>query len=204
MRALDEKHYLKHYFSNRDAASFMRERGKAGRRYDTVSWMLYVDLRSYFEGSILFNSTKIVKGTGLDIRMPMCDLRIFDIARRMPSRFKGRRSRTRSPCVAPQVGCFPSPVAYRKKLGFPVPISGWLADPAYNADIERAFRSEAAAKFFNVREIQALLNMFLGRKTNLWHRLRYRGSKAGLWRRVWSIYVFIRWYELFFMDGKRS
>ena len=30
MRALDEKHYLKRYFPNRDAAAFMRERGAAG------------------------------------------------------------------------------------------------------------------------------------------------------------------------------
>ncbi len=182
----------------------MRERGAAGREYDTVSWMLYVDLRSYFEGSILFNSTKIVKGTGLDIRMPLCDLRMFDIARRMPTRFKGGR-RAEQDRVAP---CGESRAArfggVSQEAGFPVPISGWLADPAYNADILRAFKSEAAAKFFNMREIQALLSMFLGEKTNLWHRLRYRGNKAGLWRRVWSIYVFIRWYELFFMDGERS
>ncbi len=200
MRELDEKHYLKRFYANRDAARFMRERGSAGRAYDTVSWMLYVDLRSYFEGSILFNSTKISRGTGLDIRMPFCDLRIFDIARRMPSRFKVDAKHNKIALRRAASRVLPQDVAYRKKLGFPVPISSWLADPAYNADICRAFGSETAEKFFNVREIQALLDMFLGKKTNLWHRLRYRGNKAGLWRRVWSIYVFIRWYELFFLN----
>ena len=200
MRELDQKHYLKRFYPNRDAADFMRKRGEAGRKYDPVSWMLYVDIRSYFEASILFNSTKIVEGTGLDIRMPFCDLRIFDIARRMPSRFKVGDGGNKLALRRAASRVLPQEVAYRKKLGFPVPIRDWLADPAYNGDIVRAFDSETAAKFFNQKEIKALLNYFTTGKTNLWHKLRYRGNKAALWRRVWSIYVFIRWYELFFVE----
>lgn len=199
MRELDLKHYLKRFYDNRSARDFMRERGAGGRKYDTVSWMLYTDLRSYFEGSILFNSTKISQGTGLDIRMPFCDLRIFDIACRMPADMKVNATGNKLALRRAASRVLPEEVAYRKKLGFPVPISGWLADPAYNGDIRRAFQSETAARFFNQKEINALLSTFLGTGTNLWHRVRYRGNKVGLWRRVWCIYVFIRWYELFFL-----
>lgn len=198
MRDIDEKHYLKRYFGNHTCTDFIRKRGEAGRKYDTVSWMLYVDLRSYFEGSILFNSTKISMGTGLDIRMPFCDLRIFDISRRMPSRFKVSATENKIALRKAASRVLPEEVAYRRKLGFPVPIREWLADPAYNADIRRAFESEAAAKLFKQKEIIALLNEFTGGKSNLWHKLRYRGNREPLWRRVWSIYIFIRWYELFF------
>ncbi len=198
MRELDQKRYLKRFHPDCSAAKFMRERGAKGHAYDTVSWMLFVDLRSYFEGSILFNSTKIAQGTGLDIRMPYCDLRIFDIARRMPSRFKVSKRGNKLALRKAASWVLPEEVAYRKKLGFPVPIRDWLADPAYNADILRAFDSPAAKELFDHQQIKALLGMFLGQKTNLWHKLRYARSKAGLWRRVWSIYLLIRWYELFF------
>lgn len=200
MREIDQKHYLKRYFGARSVSSFMRERGQAGRKYDTVSWMLYVDLRTYFESSILFNSTKISSGTGLDIRMPYCDLRIFDIALRMPSRFKVSTEGNKLALRKAASWVLPHDVAYRKKLGFPVPIQNWMKDAAFNKDIHRAFASEAAARFFKVKELHAMLSMFEGKKTNLWHKLRYRGNTAPLWRRIWSIYVFIRWYELFFME----
>lgn len=200
MRELDQKHYLRHYCNKRSVKEFMRARGMEGRAYDTVSWMLYTDLRSYFEGSILFNSTKISRGTGLDIRMPYCDLRIFRIALAMPSRFKVSSSGNKLALRKAASWVLPEEVAYRKKLGFPVPIKDWLANPAYNQDIFRAFQSETAAKFFKPKEIQALLAMFTGQKTNIWHKLRYRDNTGPLWRRVWSIYLFIRWYELFFTE----
>lgn len=193
--------YLKRVYSEKTARGFMRDLGAGGRKYDPVSWMLYVDLRSYFEGSILFNSTKIARGTGLDIRMPYCDLRMFDIARRMPSRFKAAEGENKIALRAAASRVLPHEVAYRKKLGFPVPVREWLADPAVNGDIRRAFESETANKFFNVDEIGALLDAFLGQKPRKAHPIWFGLRKQGLWRYVWSVYVFIRWYELFFVEG---
>lgn len=190
--------YLKHVNPDKTARSFMRDRGAKGRAYDPVSWMLYTDLRSYFEGSILFNSTRIARGTGLDIRMPYCDLRIFDIACRMPSRFKAADGKNKIALRAAAERSLPREVAHRKKLGFPVPVRNWLADPAVNADIRRAFCGDAAELFFNVDEINALLDAFLGRKPRVSHPIWFGRRKSGLWRYVWTIYMFIRWYELFF------
>jgi asparagine synthase (glutamine-hydrolysing) len=200
MNNAEQKRYLKKFYPSRSARAFMKERGAGGKQYDMLGWMLYVDLRSYFEGSILFNSTKIARGTGLDIRMPYCDLRIFDIARRMPSRFKAAEGRNKIALRAAASRVLPQEVAYRKKLGFPVPVREWLADSAYNADIRRAFESEAAAEFFDLDEIGALLDAFLGKKPRVNHPIWFPRHKALLWRHVWTIYVFIRWYELFFQE----
>ena len=180
----------------------MRERGAAGRKYDTLSWMLYTDLRSYFEGSILLNSTKIARGTGLDIRMPYCDLRMFDIARRMPSQFKQTAEGNKIALRAAALRVLPQEVAYRRKLGFPVPIRSWIANPAFNADIRRAFASKTAAEFFNVKEIGALLDALMGEKPRKQHPIWFRRHTIVMWRHVWAIYLFIRWYELFFGEDK--
>ena len=204
MNNSEQRRYLKKFYPERSARAFMKERGAEGREYDLLGWMLYVDLRSYFEGSILFNSTKIARGTGLDIRMPYCDLRIFDIARRMPSHFKLDDKVNKVVLRAAASRVLPHEVAYRKKLGFPVPVRKWLADPTVNADIERAFASNAAAEFFKVDEIGALLDVFLGRKPRVNHTIWFPRHKALLWRHVWTIYVFIRWYELFFENAEKD
>ena len=198
MNDAEQKRYLKQFYPERSARAFMKERGAKGREYDPLTWMLYVDLRSYFEGSILFNSTKISRGTGLDIRMPYCDLRIFDISRRMPSQFKTGKDGNKIALRRAASRVLPHDVAYRRKLGFPVPVSKWLRDADVNADIKRAFESEAAAEFFSKDEIGALLDAFLGQKPRVNHPIWFARHKPLLWRHVWTIYVFIRWYELFF------
>lgn len=204
MNPSELKRYLKHYYPEKSSREFMKERGAKGRQYDPLTWMLYVEARSYFEGSILFNSTKISRGTGLDVRMPFVDKRMLDVALHMPARFKrdGENNKVALRAAASRV--LPHEVAYRKKLGFPVPVSSWLRDPASNADIERAFASKAAEEFFNVDEIGALLDAFLGRKPRVNHPIWFPRHKALLWRHIWTIYLFIRWYELFFEDGAKN
>ena len=176
----------------------MAERSKGAAGYDPLAQMLYAELLSYFEGSILFNSTKISRGTGLEIRMPFCDLRIFNIARRMPSRFKLDETNNKVALRRAASRVLPQEVAYRKKLGFPVPVRAWLKDTSLNGDIQRAFASKAAAEFFDLDEIGALLDAFLGKKPRKNHLFWFKTHQALLWRHVWTIYIFIRWYELFF------
>ena len=204
MNDSEQRRYLKRFYPERSARSFMQKRSQPGRNYDSLTWMLYTDLRSYFEGSILFNSTKIARGTGLDIRMPFCDLRMFDIARRMPSRFKADAQGNKIALRAAASRVLPHEVAYRTKMGFPVPVRAWLSDPAVNGDICRAFESPAAAEFFNLDEIGALLDAFLGRKPRVSHPIWFGRRKGLLWRHVWTIYIFIRWYELFFGSAAKG
>ena len=201
MNAAEQRRFLREYDAARPTRDFMKRRGAAGRSYDLVTYMLFVELRSYFEGSILFNSTRISRGTGLDIRMPYCDLRIFDIALRMPARFKVGDGKNKVALRRAALRALPEKVAYRRKLGFPVPVREWLANPAYNADIHRAFEGDVAAEFFNVKEIGALLDALEGRKPRVAHPVWFRRHAGQLWRYVWTVYTFIRWHELFFEDA---
>ena len=200
MNDFEQRRYLKEFYKKRSARAFMKERGYKAidEEYDPLGWMLYIDLRSYFEGSILFNSTKIARGTGLDIRMPYCDLRMFEIARHMPSRYKTTKEGNKLALRAAAERVLPHEVAYRRKLGFPVPVRAWLKDPNVNADLRRAFESEAAAEFFKLDEIGALLDEFLGEEPRVKHPIWFPRHQALLWRHVWTIFLFIRWYELFF------
>ena len=201
MNEAEQRRYLRRYISGVSAKDFMRERCAAARGYDPLNWMLYAEMKSYFEGSILFNSTKITRGTGLDIRMPFCDLRIFDIALHMPVRFKASKEGNKIALRKAAERVLPHEVAYRRKLGFPVPVRNWLVDASVNADIRRAFESPAAAEFFDLDEIGALLDVFLGQEPRVKHPVWFKRHDALLWRHVWTIYLFIRWYELFFGEN---
>ena len=79
----------------------------------------------------------------------------------------------------------PEEIAYRKKLGFVVPIRMWMADEKYNGDVRRLFKSDIAEKFFNVDEIQSIFD-------------EYIGGNSDNWRKVWTIYTFLVWYEEYF------
>ena len=197
MNEREQSRFLQRYDNTRSTSSFIEQRCAPGKVYDELGQKLYTDLRTYFEGSILYNSTKISRGTGLDIRMPYCDLRIFDIARRLPSRYKTTAEGNKIALRAAASRILPHEVAYRKKLGFPVPAREWLKMPEFLSEISRAFESNAAKKFFREEELQALLSAFKGESPKL-HAVWFKRRTANLWRYVWTLYTFIRWYELFF------
>lgn len=52
---------------------------------DPLTKMSDVDIQIWLEGDIYLNVDKMSEAAGLEIRMPLTDLRIFDIASRMPS-----------------------------------------------------------------------------------------------------------------------
>ena len=55
---------------------------------DPLTKMSDVDIQIWLEGDIYLNVDKMSTAAGLEIRMPLTDRRIFDIASRMPARFK--------------------------------------------------------------------------------------------------------------------
>lgn len=153
---------------------------------DPLTKMSDVDIQIWLEGDIYLNVDKMSTAAGLEIRMPLTDRRIFDIASRMPSRFKVNEEQNKVAFRTAAAKVLLEEIAFRKKLGFIVPIRIWMADERYNQDVQRLFHSDIAEKFFDVDAINAIFD-------------EYVGGNSDNWRKVWTIYTFLVWYEEYFV-----
>lgn len=153
---------------------------------DPLTKMSNIDIQIWLEGDIYLNVDKMSEAAGLEVRMPLTDLRIFDIASRMPSKYKVNEEQNKVAFRTAAQKMLPEEIAFRKKLGFIVPIRIWMADDRYNQDVRAKFHSEMAEKFFNVEEINTIFD-------------KYVGGNSDNWRKVWTIYTFLVWYEEYFV-----
>ena len=118
--------------------------------------------------------------------MPLTDRRIFDIASRLPSKYKVNEEQNKVAFRTAASKVLPEEIAFRKKLGFVVPIRYWMADDSYNAPVKAMLGSDICEKFFNKDEVDSIWN-------------EYVGGNSDLWRKIWTIYTFLVWYDEYFV-----
>ena len=188
MKEDEKKRILKSYNENVLPINLVKHIYEQTEGLDPLTKMSDVDIQIWLEGDIYLNVHKMSTAAGLEIRMPLTDRRVFDIASRLPSRFKVNAEQNKVAFRTAAAKVLPDEIAFRKKLGFIVPIRIWLADENYNADVRRLFDSDIAEKFFNVSEIKAIYD-------------EYVGGNSDNWRKIWTIYTFLVWYEQYFVKN---
>ena len=77
--------------------------------------------------------------------------------------------------------------AAKKKLGFPVPIRVWLKEETYYQIVRKTFESDVAGRFFHTEKLVQLLD-------------DHRAGKADNSRKIWTLYVFLVWYHVYFPE----
>ncbi len=186
MKEDEKQRILKNYYEDVLPIDLVKEMYEENEGLDTLSKMQDIDIQIWLEGDIYLNVDKMSEAAGLEIRMPLTDRRIFDIASRIPANYKVNPEQNKLVIRTAAAKVLPEEIAFRKKLGFIVPIRIWMADERYNQDVQAKFRSEMAAKFFNLKEIQAIFDDYIG-------------GNSDNWRKVWTIYTFLVWYEEYFV-----
>ena len=186
MKEDEKQKILKHYDPDVLPIDLAKPIYEETEGLDPLTKMSDVDIQIWLEGDIYLNVDKMSEAAGLEIRMPLTDKRIFDIASRMPSKYKVNEEQNKVAFRTAAAKVLPEEIAFRKKLGFIVPIRIWMADDRYNQDVREKFRSEMAAKFFDVDAIHAIFD-------------DYVGGNSDNWRKVWTIYTFLVWYEEYFV-----
>ena len=190
MKEDEKKRILKHYNENVLPINLVKDIYEEIEGLDPLAKMSDIDIQIWLEGDIYLNVDKMSTAAGLEIRMPLTDRRVFDIASRMPSCYKVNEEQNKVAFRTAAAKVLPKEIAFRKKLGFIVPIRVWMADERYNQDVQAKFHSEMAAKFFNIEEIQKIFD-------------EYVGGNSDNWRKVWTIYTFLVWYEEYFVKNER-
>ena len=186
MKEDEKKKILKNYNPEVLPINLVKHIYEETEGLDPLTKMSDVDIQIWLEGDIYLNVDKMSTSAGLEIRMPLTDMRIFDIASRLPSKYKVNNETNKVAFRTAAAKVLPDEIAFRKKLGFIVPIRIWLADERYNSDVKAKFNSDMAEKFFNVEEINAIFNDYIG-------------GNSDNWRKIWTIYTFLVWYEEYFV-----
>lgn len=165
---------------------------------DDVTRMQYLDLHIWMTGDILLKADKMSMANSLEVRVPFLDKEVMALAGRIPTRFRvvhkgsteGMSYTTKYAMrLAAKKDTPPetAKTAVKKKLGFPVPIRVWLKEDCYYNKVKSAFTSDAAEKFFNTDKIVQLLD-------------DHRAGKGDMSRKIWTVYMFLVWYDVYFRD----
>ena len=185
MKEDEKKELLKYYNENVLPIDLVKDIYEENEGMDPLTKMQDVDIRIWLEGDIYFNVDKMSTAAGLEIRMPLTDPRVFAIASRLPAEFKINEEQNKVAFRNAAKEVIPEEVAFRKKLGFIVPIRHWMADANYNQDVYEKLHGKTAEQFFHMDVLD-----------QIWQE--YLGGNSDLWRKIWTIYTFLVWYDIYF------
>lgn len=152
---------------------------------DEVTKMQYIDIHLWLIGDILLKADKMSMAHSLEVRVPFLDKEVFNVARKLPKKYKVTKENTKVAMRAAANKYVPDMVAEKKKLGFPVPIRIWLKEDKYYNIIKTAFKSSEAKEFFKTEEIVKFLD-------------DHKSGKEDNSRKIWTIYMFLVWHKRFF------
>ena len=154
---------------------------------DDITKMQYIDFNFWLVGDILTKADKMSMANSLEVRVPFLDRPLIDYATSLPTEYKVDKNTTKKIFrdIASEV--LEDKVSTKKKLGFPVPIRVWLKEDETYESVRKVFMKDD--KFFNQKAILKLLD-------------DHKKGKADNSRKIWTIYVFLIWYEIFFGGNK--
>ena len=161
---------------------------------DSVTKMQYVDMHLWLVHDILMKGDKMGMANSLEVRVPFLDKKVLELAQTLPLHYKVRAPKTKVALRGAAEKVIRSKTAEKKKLGFPIPIRVWLKEDAYYNRVKEMFLSDAAKKFFDTELLVKMLDEH--------KHAKHANEKTDNSRKIWTVYIFLVWYDRFFEHGK--
>jgi asparagine synthase (glutamine-hydrolysing) len=94
---------------------------------DEIDRLLYVDAKTFLPCLNLTYTDKMAMAASVEVRVPLLDDAVVELARRIPSSLKLKAWRRKYIFKRSQEGILPGDVIWRRKAGFGAPLRAWLA-----------------------------------------------------------------------------
>jgi asparagine synthase (glutamine-hydrolysing) len=154
-------------------------------RGDAIERAAYADLHGFLPENVLRGSDRMSMAHGLELRVPLCDHRLVELAMQIPSRHRiGLRA---SKLVLRRIArkLLPKPILARGKLGFNAPLGVWM-----RRDLDRLVSEWLAPELVRAR------GWFdADRIARFVHEHRTGQRDHAL--RLWSLIVLEQWWRLY-------
>lgn len=183
----EREKYLKHPITHIPPKDIVASTYKKVEGLNDIAKMQYIDTNFWLQGDILLKADKMSMAHCLESRVPFLDVKVFDYAKKLPIDFRCNEEATKRAFRIAAKRHLPEATANKKKLGFPVPIRVWLKEDKYYNKVFEMFTSDVANKYFNTELLVKLLE-------------DHKADKADNSRKIWTIYVFLVWYNVYFVE----
>lgn len=171
---------------NVDSGAYTQHIFDEVRGKDEMTQMQYFDINTWLPFDILHKADRMSMANSLEVRTPLVDREVAKFAATMPIKTRIHKDETKVSLRRAAEAELPERVAKKEKLGFPSPIANWIKEDKYRKRIEEAFNSDVAKKFFKPEALMHILEENVNGKSSM--------------QKIFTIYTFILWYEVYFPE----
>jgi asparagine synthase (glutamine-hydrolysing) len=150
---------------------------------DPLAGMLATDVGMLLPDDFLVKVDRASMASGLEVRPPLLDHELLELAARIPSRWKVRDGQTKWIFKRAYQHALPDDVVHRRKQGFEIPIDVWLRGPL-RPIFESAVLDPRA-------RVGGLVDQAMARRLYRAHLAR-TGRHGDI---LWSLLILARWAE---------
>lgn len=148
---------------------------------------MYIDMHFWLPQDILLKADKMTMANSIELRVPFLDKEVWEVARKIPTKYLIRKKKTKEIFRSVADEEMPEEWSKRRKLGFPVPFSKWILEEPYYRLVKEQFDQPYVEQFFDKQVIDRLLE-------------EHYHQKANHGRKIYNIYIFLIWYQVYFAD----
>jgi asparagine synthase (glutamine-hydrolysing) len=152
---------------------------------DLQTQMQYLDVKTWLVDDLLIKADRMSMAASLELRVPFLDHRFLEFSASMPSEYRFKGYENKYILKKAMEGFLPDEILYRKKLGFPTPLSIMFKGDLYQyvSEIIDCVQSHQRG-YFKAEEIKRLL-------------AEHKAGKEDHHRILWQLLVLELWHREF-------